>query len=274
MKHIIYTLALLLLAGSWLTSCAEEDFTTFQGEKSGIYIQNVTGYTITGVPTSFSDSTTYSLSVYPESSSEIAASVNVYLMGNIADYDRPFVLKVNEEKSTAKRGVHFDYDESTCFIPAGKASNSVSVALKRHPDLTESTLRIEFYLESNNEFTTELEQYKNSASWNTQGEYICGTRFKIMFHNKYDTPKDWSKNHFGDWSILKEQHLNTIMGWSHEDWLRGRCPYYQFGYAARALKEELQALADAGTPVMDGDAYMQLGPNYQVDYSNYETSNR
>ena len=95
-----------------------------------------------------------------------------------------------------------------------------------------------------------------------------------MFHNKYDTPKDWSKNHFGDWSILKEQHLNTIMGWSHEDWLRGRCPYYQFGYAARALKEELQALADAGTPVMDGDAYMQLGPNYQVDYSNYETSNR
>lgn len=57
MKHIIYTLALLLLAGSWLTSCAEEDFTTFQGEKSGIYIQNVTGYTITGVPTSFSDST-------------------------------------------------------------------------------------------------------------------------------------------------------------------------------------------------------------------------
>ena len=41
---------------------------------------------------------------------------------------------------------------------------------------------------------------------------------------------------------------------------------------AKALVKELQELADAGTPVYDeaNNEYMQLGEDFQVDYSAYQ----
>lgn len=276
MKKIIYTLNSILLAGSLLTSCSEEDFTTFGGEKSGIYIQQANSYTPAGIPIGFTDSVSYALSVYPESTEKIDVQIPVCIMGNIADYDRPFVMKIDEEKSTAVRGVHFEIDESTCFIPAGQPSARVNIYLLRHSDLVENTLRIEVYLEPNDQFTTELEHFKNSAQWNANAPEICGTRFKIMFNDQYASTFYWDAmgtGPFGEWSMSKEKRVNNIMGWSHDDWVRMKVQYNRFGYAARMLRKELQELADAGTPVIDDNgSYMQLGQSYQVDYSRYENN--
>ena len=61
------------------------------------------------------------------------------------------------------------------------------------------------------------------------------------------------------------------MGWTHLDWVNFNVPYGTMAYAAKLFRKELQALADAGTPVIDEDgSYMQLMPPYEVDYSAYE----
>ena len=151
---------------------------------SGIYIQrnvstssNNDGY-YTG--TTYADSTNYSFASAGDIT-QATVPLTIKIMGNIVDYDRPFVLKVDESKSTAIRGTHFDYDENACVMPANAAQTTVPVTLFRHADLTTAYYRVEFFLEANEFFTLELEQYKNTDSWTATGDTLCGTRYAIRF---------------------------------------------------------------------------------------------
>lgn len=273
MKRIIYVIGLISLM--WINqSCSEEGFTVFQGEKSGIYLQRVATTTITGTPVSYSDSLSFSFASLAEDVMELRQPIMVRIMGNVENYDRPYVLNVDEAKSTAIEGTHFTYDKNACVIKAGTPADTVWVTFYRHADLTDRNLRAEFYLESNDEFTVELEQYKNQAQWNEVGTEISGSRYKFIFSDQYSYTTWWAfygDDYYGAWSVSKEKRLNQLMGWTHLDWVNWNVPYGRMAYAARMLQKELQQLADNGTPVIDDDgSYMQLGDNYRVDYSAYE----
>ena len=75
-------------------------------------------------------------------------------------------------------------------------------------------------------------------------------RYKYKYINNYfDIPiEDWETNWGRDGSKIQS----------------GKFPVYAY-----ILQNALQEAADAGTPVMDGDQYMQLADKYQVDYSAY-----
>lgn len=274
MKNIRYKITGLLFILIGLSGCAEDDFTTFQGEKSGIYMTNVSSTDMYGSVSTYIDSISFSFALYPSAITKLPISIPVRIMGNIKDYDRPFILKVDESKSTAKRGVHFDFEDKDCIIPANEAIKKVPITIYRTPDLATKTYRIEFYLEANEHFTIELEKYKNTAAWNAPGVFLNGSQFKISFNEFYNEPRWWSfsaSNFFGRWSISKEKRVNAIMGWTHMDWEYWRIPYGRLPFAAKMLRKELQALADAGTPVLDDNGkYMQLVNPYEVDYSAYE----
>ena len=274
MKKIINKLGVVLLAGFCMASCSEEDFTTFAGNKSGIYFQKVASTTLEGIPLEFSDSTAISFSSLAPDKMEYTVTVPVKIMGVVADHDRTFTMKIDESKTTAIRGDHFEFDESKCVMPDNKTSVNVPVVLKRHKDLETKMVRIEFILEDNQDFTVELESYKNTPAWNATGAQLCGSRFKIIYSDTYTVTDWWDINgttYYGTWSASKEKRVNAIMDWTHYDWENWRVPPGQMGYAAKLLKKELQALADAGTPVVDDDGkYMQLPAPYSVDYSAYE----
>lgn len=275
MKNLRYLLYILIGAG-FFAACSEDDFKTFGGEVSGIYLQRNSGtqYDRYGhyISTTYSDSINYSFA-----SAGNITQATVYLtakiMGNLANYDRPFVLKVDENKSTAIRGTHYDYDESSCIIPANEAQVNVPVTLYRHADLTTNYYRVEFYLESNEYFTTELEQYKNTNLWTATGDTLCGMRYAIRFSEILTDPGMWwdyMEEYCGEWTANKETLLNQIMGWTHSDWTGWRVPYGQMAFAAKQLRKMLQEAADAGSPILDSDgSYMQLVPPYEVDYSAY-----
>ncbi len=274
-NFVIYVSGVMLfLTGSMLTSCSEEGFTSFDGSKNGIYFQRTYTTDINGNPLQYTDSTVVTFSSYPDEQQTMTVQVPVCIMGDVKDYDRVFVVKVDDEKTTAERGVHYDFDESKCVIAASTTRVSIPVTLYRHPDLQENTLRIELSLVDNNEFTVELESYKNRPSWNATGEELCGSRFKIIFSDIYQITDWWEwygTEYFGTWSATKEKRLNALMGWTHADWDDWNIPYGTMAYAAKLFKKELQALADAGTPVIDEDgSFMQLEPPYTVDYSAYE----
>ena len=267
----------MLFGAGLLAACSEEDFTMFSGEVSGIYIQrtvststNNDGY-YTG--TTYADSVNYSFASAGDIT-QTTVSLTVKLMGELADFDRPFVLKVDESKSNAVRGTHFDYNESDCFMPAGASQTNVPVTLFRHADLTTGYYRVEFYLEANEYFTPELEQYKNTDSWTATGDTLCGTRYAIRFSEILTNPGMWwslnMEDYCGEWTANKETLLNQIMGWTHSDWTGWRVSYGQMAFATKQLRKMLQEAADSGSPILDSDgSYMQLVPPYEVDYSAY-----
>lgn len=274
MKKIIYQIAVILFVTLWFTACTEEQFTTFNGEKSGIYMANVQSTNISGAVLSYIDSITFSFASSKSDVTQLKRQISVRVMGNPVNYDRPFVFKVDETKSTAKRGINFDFNDEDCVIPANTVLKNIPVIIYRTPDLASLTLRVEFKLEPNEHFTTELERYKNTVAWNATGTTMCGTRFKISFNEFYSEPSWWGMmggEMFGSWSISKEKRVNAIMGWTHVDWENWNVPYGRMPFAAKQLQKQLQALADEGHPVIDDNGkYMQLASAYAVDYSAYE----
>lgn len=281
MKHsILYTLSMAVLA-LFMGACSEEGFTTFDGRVAGIYLQRNGSYNVDSEGNIISssqqyvDSTSISFASIADDVMTYTVPITVKIMGYVTDYDRPFTLKVDEQASTAVRGTHFDYNETDCVIPAGAAQTNVPVTLYRTDDLVDNRYKVVFYLESNENFTTELEQYKSINSWSAVGDTLCGTRYSITFSEIYTEPFQWEiffgPDYAGDWSVSKEKRVNALMGWSHADWDNGTVTLGVMAYAAQMLRRDLQAAADSGEPVIDDDGeYMQLVGNYRVDYSAYE----
>lgn len=278
LKYIVYSLIALAMG-----ACSEEKFKTFNGEVAGIYMQRVASYTIdaNGNPVTYkyTDSLTVSFATSEADVQQQTAYVDVCVMGNCMSYDRPFSLKVDENKSTAQRGVHYDFNESDCVIKANTEKTRVPVTIYRHPDLKTGTYRIEFYLEPNEYFTTELEEYKNSSDWQATGDTLCGSKFTVLCSEVYTRPSYWdfAEPSLGTWSVSKEVLVNELMGWTHTSWVNGgtsldnAVQYGHMAYAAKLLRKDLQEAADSGNPVVDDNGeYMQLGADYAVDYSAYE----
>lgn len=265
------------------SACSEEKFTTFNGEVSGIYMQRNGSYEVDSdfggqLNQTYVDSIAYTFASASSTVTEVTVRVPVKTMGNTADYDRPFTLIINDERTTAQRGVHFDFDESACVIKANTAETEVPVTLYRHQDLMTAYYYIVFELQSNEYFTTELNEYSNSSNWQSVNDTLCGTQFKIVFSEIYTRPSYWdfAEETLGLWSATKEQRINSLMGWTHTDWSNGGgssspVQYGRMSFAAKLLRKDLQDAADAGQPVLDEDgSYMQLAPGYEVDYSAYE----
>lgn len=281
MKITKYAIAMLAAVSLW--SCSEEDFSIYEpGTKAGVFIQRVssTTYDNTGstiISESYTDSTAVSFASVRADVVEQKVSITVNLMGDTVGYDRKFILNVDEAHSTAVRGTHFDYSVEDCVIKAGQAKAVVPITLYRHNDLLTKTLNVTFRLEANENFTLELEQFRNSSLWNNvTGKMLCGSVYKFSMSEKYSMPSYWGsfgEDYWGTWSATKEKMVNSIMGWSHADWSNAgfsgaKIALGKFAYAARKLREQLQEAADKGTPVYDEDGqYMQLSDAYAVDYT-------
>lgn len=273
-KNITKTACLAVTGLLALASCSEEEFMTYEGNRAGIYLQRVSTTDINGTPLGFTDSLTISFASYAATYKEYPVVVPVCIMGDVVDYDRPFKMEVDKEKTTAIEGEEYEFSDTACYIPAGKTKQNVKLILKRSDRIAKETARLVFSIKDNENFTVELESYKNVTDWKTQGKELCGTSYKIIFSDKYAVTTWWElygQTFYGTWSVRKEKLLNEIMGWTHADWERWKVAYGQMGFGAKKFRKHLQEQADNGTPVKEEDgSFMQLMPPYQVDYSKYE----
>ena len=275
MKKLYQSACLGVLGLLSLAACSEKEFITYDGSKAGIYLQRVATTTISGTPISFSDSITISFASYAVDVKEYKIGIPVCLMGEVKSVDRRFDLYVDKAKSTAIEGEDYEFSDTACYIPAGKNKQTVYVKLLRSNRLEKETLRLVFSIRSNENFTTELESYKNQASWSATGDQLCGTSYKVIYSDQYSCPTKWGwygDTYFGTWTVKKEKLLNELMGWTHRDWTNGKVTYGHLAYAAKKLRNYLQAAADAGEPILEADgSFMQLPAPYSVDYSKYTT---
>lgn len=276
----LYKLALpgtLLLVTA--AACQHEEIDLYSGPKAGVIIENVSGTDIYGNPVKYVNSKTSSFADVDDDQNAIRTYFEVKLVGDVVDYDRTYSIKVVPDSTTAIQGTEFSIEENEFKIKAGKNKDYVWVTVYRTPNINQNTLRIYFELEENENFRIPISEYKNSSGWSVDGPMYSTKSFEIKFNEIYSMPSYWSNfgnTYLGAWTPEKFKVVNKVMGWKVSDWQYAGSQGWpvqagRFEPAAYAVRDYLQAMADAGTPVREADgSLMQLPTNYAVDYSAYK----
>lgn len=269
-----------LISFPFLWSCDKKEIPVFASDDAGIYFQRLTNAVYGSTTEYYGDSTDFSFAGTNAYYTSHVLYAPVLTMGKVVDYDRPFKVVVDMEESTAIEGIDFEIELDSLVIKAGTSNAVVPVRLLRTETLLEKSLKIVLRLQENEHFKCYLETYKNTNLYTAKGEQISGVRYVFTFNEMYTQPNFWKnyaeKDYFGEWTAKKYQVVNQVCGLTPIDWQYANYYGYKMQSArlpffARTVRIYLQEQADAGNPVTDSDGkYMQLAPNYEVDYSDYQ----
>ena len=269
-----------LISFPFLWSCDKKEIPVFASDDAGIYFQRLTNAVYGSTTEYYGDSTDFSFAGANAYYRSHMLYAPVLTMGKVVDYDRPFKVVVDMEETTAVEGKDFEIELDSLVIKAGTSKAEVPVRIIRTETLLEKTLKIVLRLQENEHFKCYLETYKNTNLYTAKGEQISGVRYDFTFNEMYTQPNFWKnyaeKDYFGEWTAKKYQVVNQVCGLTPIDWQYANSYGYKMQSArlpffARTVRIYLQEQADAGNPVTDSDGkYMQLAPNYEVDYSDYQ----
>ena len=269
-----------LISFPFLWSCDKKEIPVFASDDAGIYFQRLTNAVYGSTTEYYGDSTDFSFAGTNAIYTSHVLYAPVLTMGKVVDYDRPFKVVVDMEETTAVEGKDFEIELDSLVIKAGTSKAEVPVRIIRTETLLEKTLKIVLRLQENEHFKCYLETYKNTNLYTAKGEQISGVRYVFTFNEMYTQPNFWKnyaeKDYFGEWTAKKYQVVNQVCGLTPIDWQYANYYGYKMQSArlpffARTVRIYLQEQADAGNPVTDSDGkYMQLAPNYEVDYSDYQ----
>lgn len=269
-----------LISFPFLWSCDKKEIPVFASDDAGIYFQRLTNAVYGSTTEYYGDSTDFSFAGTNAYYTSHVLYAPVLTMGKVVDYDRPFKVVVDMEETTAVEGKDFEIELDSLVIKAGTSKAEVPVRIMRTETLLEKTLKIVLRLQENEHFKCYLETYKNTNLYTAKGEQISGVRYVFTFNEMYTQPNFWKnyaeKDYFGEWTAKKYQVVNQVCGLTPIDWQYANYYGYKMQSArlpffARTVRIYLQEQADAGNPVTDSDGkYMQLAPNYEVDYSDYQ----
>ena len=269
-----------LISFPFLWSCDKKEIPVFASDDAGIYFQRLTNAVYGSTTEYYGDSTDFSFAGTNAYYTSHVLYAPVLTMGKVVDYDRPFKVVVDMEETTAVEGKDFEIELDSLVIKAGTSKAEVPVRIIRTETLLEKTLKIVLRLQENEHFKCYLETYKNTNLYTAKGEQISGVRYVFTFNEMYTQPNFWKnyaeKDYFGEWTAKKYQVVNQVCGLTPIDWQYANYYGYKMQSArlpffARTVRIYLQEQADAGNPVTDSDGkYMQLAPNYEVDYYDYQ----
>ena len=269
-----------LISFPFLWSCDKKEIPVFASDDAGIYFQRLTNAVYGSTTEYYGDSTDFSFAGTNAYYTSHVLYAPVLTMGKVVDYDRPFKVVVDMEETTAVEGKDFEIELDSLVIKAGTSKAEVPVRIIRTETLLEKTLKIVLRLQENEHFKCYLETYKNTNLYTAKGEQISGVRYVFTFNEMYTQPNFWKnyaeKDYFGEWTAKKYQVVNQVCGLTPIDWQYANYYGYKMQSArlpffARTVRIYLQEQADAGNPVTDSDGkYLQLAPNYEVDYSDYQ----
>ena len=269
-----------LISFPFLWSCDKKEIPVFASDDAGIYFQRLTNAVYGSTTEYYGDSTDFSFAGTNAYYTSHVLYAPVLTMGKVVDYDRPFKVVVDMEETTAVEGKDFEIELDSLVIKAGTSKAEVPVRIIRTETLLEKTLKIVLRLQENEHFKCYLETYKNTNLYTAKGEQISGVRYVFTFNEMYTQPNFWKnyaeKDYFGEWTAKKYQVVNQVCGltpidWQHANYYGYKMQSARLPFFARTVRIYLQEQADAGNPVTDSDGkYMQLAPNYEVDYSDYQ----
>lgn len=248
-----------------LTACKKESIPLYDTSKSGSSIY---------FPVTDNSSELYVSFGYAKTNvQDSSISFVVRAIGAPVNTDRPYRLQI-ADSSTMKPGIDYKFSEKTFVIRAGKIADTLHLQLLRTPKLTTDSLFLYLELLPNEHFTTARLNTEVTTGGITATRYY--TRLRITLDDIAGPPEFWNKSsnyysftasYLGDYSSLKFQWLINRYNLDVEEliqpgWFLTGSNYFRlFGWAA-GLKNYLDRMAAAGTPVYeaDGKTLMTAGP--------------
>ena len=231
----------LIYAGIWLLAAlcfgCEKEMVTYDG-KDGIYLPFVS-QTMGTAELSFAD--------YHSDTLAIVLDIRVKIMGNVTDFDRPFVIKaIENDTMPALVGVDYEILDQNPVIRKGEAETVVRVKFIRTKELQETTKIIEFSLVENEYFSLLVPKYYNASY----------TRLVFKINEKIYKPWWWSyygEDRFGRWTKTKGILVCDLLNIPRTDWneMEGKVTTAYLTFACRYVYDYLEQQKKAGDPVYD-----------------------
>ncbi len=239
------------------TGC-EKDLQTFDSAPA-IYFQQAVG-TATSASANLFDNRLVTFGYSSESVKDSIVGIPVRIAGAPAEVDRSYKVAL-VDSSTAKRGEEFSFLTENFVIRKGMVDDTIYIKLMRKPRMRTETLSIFLKLESNENFTTSLQQ-KTDAAGNVILRY---NHFSLKVTDILSKPKYWLDAYFGVFSRKKILFICELNNFS-PTYLDGATPpsIGLLTFYGRFTQRYLNEQKAAGNIILDEDGTeMVMGPSVQ-----------
>lgn len=190
-----------------LVSCKKE--TLMYEDKPGIYIDKEK---FIGVR----DSTNYSFAEKANTLMLDTIYIPVKISGNTSASDRIVPLKVDESKTTAIAGTHYQILETK--IKANEITARVPILIKRTTDLKTTQVRLYVKTQTSAEFPLNIINTKTNSTFNGEPTSTYTPGYLIKFSDQllkpdtWDASGSWFKFYFGNYSAVKYKFIIEVTG--------------------------------------------------------------
>ena len=253
MKQIVFILSLLIVI---LGACKEEEIAPYKGD-CGIYFD---------VKQAVLDTILIPWGLRNSEIKEQVVNLKVCLLGDVATYDRKFLIEVISDETDSLRsleGVDYLKFPTEYVMPANKAETNIPVTVLRTDVLMQQARRFTIRLQETSElqFLYSRTQYVDSVT-----SRMIDIQRVIYMNEDFPEPWWWNsygKSIFGEWSATKSKVICDVMGIDRGVWVGNLVEPLTVGYIRFVGKYMHRWLQENPTEDEDGEL-MQMGPNSQV----------
>ena len=223
-------------------SCTSE-IETYHGE-TGIYFAMRDNVTTVNVDTLYRESSSLPFIVTEHTDSTF--SLNVKILGPVADHDREVKVRVVEEQSTVLDG-DFEPLKDTYTLKAGQIYGQIPITFHRVPSLQGKERVLVVELVENEDFTLPIRVWRNSST-----EFVNVVRHSVVISDKYVQLPGYRPGHFGPFSEKKMRLIVELSGMSLNDF-NEVLPVTLTKTIGQKLDRYLAEMKAKGTPVYEED---------------------
>ncbi len=259
-------IAILFVFALFWTGC-QKDLATYQGE-SGIYFDHIENQNLLRA-----DTLPFAWGQIDGNILEEKIALKIDLIGNVADHDRKFSVKVVEsiipenlkdEMLVAVEGVDYLPFETECMIPANAVSTNLEITLLRTEALQTESRILTVALNETDELKF---LYSREVSDEQNNRRRIDLQRVIVMDETLPQPDWWwgdINDIFGDYSMKKAITICNVMEIDRAEWMSS-----EFGNKQAYLTfvgQYMQRWLDEQNPPIyeeDGETLMEMGPDSQ-----------
>lgn len=264
-KAIVLSQLFVGLVAMLLASC-QKDLPLYSGEE-GVYFNVQRG-------AEWGDSTVWGsqsftqidfINLGNEDYHDVIVRVNV--TGRFKDFDRPLTLIVDKDSTTADANVHYKLFPEKHVVKAHTGYVDIPVRIFKMPDLRKEEKVLGLRLLPNEHFTLGIPVWKNlPGMWKSdRGDGFDAGYHRISMNHFIVRPKEWyptmdfkpGETERGLWGAFSEKKYLLIaekFGLTYNDFMSPETmPMARKRVIQEYFVKYLQALYDAGTPVLEED---------------------
>ena len=150
--------------------------------------------------------------------------LNVKVTGNPKDYDRPYLIGIVTDSTTAEKDIDYILPKGG-VIKAGQVSDSLYVKLLKSDKLQETSVRLSIQVLPNEHFSTNLSQFAHDGrEYNVFDPRVYDLTYTSMMSRpywweSYNTSNVVENGNLGYFTVKKISLINELYSLTYADWL-------------------------------------------------------